>query len=122
MSLLPIAAVAGAFALGGCSSVPSLFESASIAQSAPVAMADAEKALAIAHLAYQAAGVSLAQAAQSGALAGADAEKARALFDRAGAALDIADQADAATNAQGIFAAVADAQALIARIDTIINK
>jgi hypothetical protein len=122
MNLLPIAAVAGAFALGGCSSVPSLFESASIAQSAPAATADAEKALTIAHLAYQAAGVSLAQAAQSGTLSGADAAKAQALFDQAGTALDIADQADALANAQGMLAAVADAQTLIAQLDTIIDK
>lgn len=122
MKLLPMAAVAGAFALGGCSAVPSLPEGTSIAQSAPVAIADAEKALAVAHLAYQAAGIALEQAAQSGALAGADAENAQALFDRAGAALDIADRADAAANAQGVFAAIADAQALITQIETITRK
>ena len=122
MKLLPLAAVVSAFALGGCTSIQSLFDGASVAQAAPVATADAEKALAVAHLAYQAVGVSLEDAARSGALAGANAEKARALFDRAGAALDIADQADAAANAQGILAAVADAQALIAQIDSILRQ
>jgi hypothetical protein len=122
MNLLPIAAVAGAFALGGCSSIPSLFEGASVAQAAPSAMADAEKALAIAHLAYQAAGISLEQAARSGVLSGGDAAKAQALFDQAGAALDLADQADAAANAPGILAAVAGAQDLIAQLDIIIRK
>jgi hypothetical protein len=122
MKLLPLAAVAGAFALGGCSSVQSLFEGVNVAQAAPVATTDAEKALAVAHLAYQAVGISLEQAAQSGVLAGADAGKARALFDQAGAALDIADRADAAANAQGVLAAVADAQTLIAQIDALISQ
>ena len=122
MNLLPLAAVAGAFALGGCSPVQSLFDGASVAQSAPAAIVDAEKALTVAHLAYQAAGISLEQAAQSGALAGADAEKAQSLYDKAGAALDIADQADAAANAQGVLAAVADAQALIAQIDALTKQ
>jgi hypothetical protein len=122
MNLLPLAAVAGAFALGGCSSVQSLFEGASVAQSAPAATADAEKALTVAHLAYQAVGISLEQAAQGGVLGGANAEKAQLLFDRAGVALDIADRADAAANAQGVFAAVADAQMLITQIDTIIKQ
>lgn len=119
MNLLPLAAVAGAFALGGCSSVPSLFDGVGVAQSASTATVDAEKALAVAHLAYQAAGISLEQAAQSGALTGADAVKAQSLFDRAGAALAIADQADAAANAQDVLAGVADAQALIAQIDAL---
>ena len=116
MNLLPLAAVAGAFALGGCASAQSPRDDANVAQTAPAAMVDAEKALTVAHLAYQAAGVSLEQAAQSGALAGTDAQTARALFDRAGAALDIADEADAAANAQDVLAAVADAQTLIAQI------
>ena len=76
----------------------------------------------VAHLAYQAAGISLEQAAQSGALTRADAEKAQALYDNAGAMLDIADQADAAANAQGVLAAVADAQSLIVQIDALTRQ
>ena len=33
MNLLPLAAVAGAFALGGCASVPSSFDSENVVQS-----------------------------------------------------------------------------------------
>jgi len=122
MKLPLIAAAACAFTLAGCSTFTSLLEGSSVAQSAPTQTENAEKALTIAHLAYQAVGRSLEQAAQSGALHGADAATAQALFDKAGAALDIADQADAAANAQGVLAAVADAQAAIADIDTLIPK
>jgi hypothetical protein len=119
--LLP-AAVAGALALCGCTTVQSLLGGSSVAATAPDATEDAEKALTIAHLAYQAVGVTLAQAAQSGVLVGADAASAQALYDKAGAALDVADQADAAANAQGVLAAAAEAQALIAQIDALIPK
>src|SRR5580765_7277735 len=122
MNLLPMAAVAGAFALGGCSPVQTPFDTASVTQSAPDALVDAEKALIVAHLAYQAVGVSLEQAARTGALTGANAAKVQTLYDKAGAALDIADQADAAANAQGVLAAVADAQALISQIDAITKQ
>lgn len=122
MKLLPIAAAACALALGGCSTVQSLLRGDSIAQSAPVAAVDAEKALAVAHLAYQAVGVSLEQAAESGALKGEDAKTAQALFDKAGAALDAADAADAALNAQGVIEAVTEAQAAIAKLRSLIKK
>lgn len=122
MKLLPIAAAACALALGGCSTVQSLLRGDSIAQSAPVAAVDAEKALAVAHLAYQAVGVSLEQAAESGALKGEDAKTAQALFDKAGAALDAANAADAALNAQGVIEAVTEAQAAIAELRSLIKK
>ena len=122
MNLLPLAAVASALALGGCSSVLSPFGNGTIAQAAPAASEDAEKALAIAHLAYQAAGVTLERAAQSGALRGADAATAQALYDRAGTALALADQADAAANAQGVLAKVASVEALIAQITALVPK
>ena len=100
---LVIAAVC-ACALGGCSLTRA---------DAP---ADAEKALTVAHLAYQAAGVALEEAARSGALNGADAERAQALYDKAGAALDLADQADAVANADGVLAQAAAAEAALADI------
>jgi hypothetical protein len=122
MHLLPIAAVAGAFALGGCSSAQTIFGDGTVAEAAPTATRDAEKALTIAHLAYQAAGVTLAQAAQSGALKGANAATAQVLYDKAGIALALADQADAAANAQGVLAQVASVEALIAQITALIPK
>jgi len=116
------AALSAAVSLGACSTVAPLFAGESLAQQAPQSAADAQKALTIAHLAYQAIGVSLKDAAQTGALHGADAATARALYDKAGALLDTADQADALANAQGVFAAVAEASALIAQIKSLIPK
>ena len=84
--------------------------------------ADAEKALTLAHLAYDGAGLALKNAATSGALHGADAATAQALYDKAGAALDAADQADALANAQGVLAAVGDADALLTQIQALIPK
>ncbi len=117
-----ILAGAIALSLGGCSTVLPLLEGQSLAQQAPQSIADAEKALAVAHLAYQGIGISLQQAAASGLLHGADAATAKTLFDKAGAILDTADQADALANAQGVFAAVSSASALIAQIDALIPK
>jgi hypothetical protein len=119
MKLLPLAAVLGALALGGCATFTTLF-GGSTAQAAT--LTDAEKALTVAHLAYQGAGVALEQAAQSGALSGANATKAQTLYDKAGAALDVADQADDAANAADILAAVADAEAAISSLNTLIQK
>ena len=102
-----------ALALGGCTS---------IAQLAPQDAADGEKALTLAHLAYDGAGIALQNAATSGALHGADAASAKALYDRAGQALAAADQADAVANAPGIFAALAEASALLTQIHTLLPK
>ena len=57
---------------------------------------------------------SLEEAAKSGVLHGADAAQAQALYDKAGDALDLADKADAAADADGVAEEVAAAQALIA--------
>jgi hypothetical protein len=116
------AALAAAVSLGACSTVAPLFAGQSLAQQAPQTSADAQKALTIAHLAYQGIGISLKDAAQSGALHGANAASAKALYDKAGALLDTADQADALANAPGVFAAVGEASALIAQIKSLIPK
>ncbi len=115
-----LALLCAALALSACSTLSALPGGASLSQSAPQSVADSEKALAIAHLAFQAAGVSLQQAAQSGALHGTDAAAAQALYDKAGAALAAADTADAAANAQGVLAALGDATALIAQLHALI--
>src|SRR6202000_1011568 len=101
MKLPLILAAAGACALGGCALID------------PATLADAEKALTVAHLAYQAAGTALEEAAKSGVLHGADAAQAQALYDKAGDALDLADKADAAADADGVVEEVAAAQSLI---------
>jgi len=118
MKLLPLAAVLGALALGGCATFTSLF-GGSAANAAT--LSDAEKALTVAHLAYQGAGIALEQAAQSGALTRANAVKAEALYDKAGAALDVADAADEAANASDILSAVADAETAISSLNTLIK-
>jgi hypothetical protein len=107
MKLPLILAAACACALGGCTLVD------------PATLQDAEKALTVAHLAYQAAGTALDEAARSGALHGADAAGAQALYDKAGDALDLADKADAAANADGVVEEVAAVQALIADLDKL---
>lgn len=121
LRFLLVCVVAGPL-LGGCQTVEALVAGTSVADSAPQQTADAEKALTVAHLAYQAIGVSLRNAATSGLLHGADAAKARTLYDQAGADLDAADAADALANAQGIAASAADAVALIAQISALIPK
>jgi len=108
--------------LGGCAAFAPLLHGESIAQSAPATTADAEKALTIAHLAYQGIGITLKQAAESGALHGADAAAAKALYDRAGMALDAADAADRSANATGVLAAVADAETAIARLHDLTGQ
>ncbi|HXC56116.1 MAG TPA: hypothetical protein VNU97_12535 [Rhizomicrobium sp.] len=115
-----IAVMAAAALLGGCQTIAALSSGHGLVQGP--ALVDAEKALAVAHLAYQAAGVSMQAAAQSGALHGVDAASAKALFDRAGALLDTADQADALANAQGVLDAVAGADALLVQIKTLTAK
>jgi hypothetical protein len=119
MKLLPLAAVLGALALGGCGTFSTLF-GGSAAYAAT--LTDAEKALTVAHLAYQGAGVALEQAAQSGALTGANADRAQALYDKAGAALDVADAADQTANAADILSAVEDAEMAISSLNTLIKK
>ncbi len=109
LAVLLVAAVP----LGGCASLPSSLV-------APQSIADSEKALAVAHLAYQGAGVALKSAAQSGALHGAAAADAKALYDKAGAALATADAADAAANAPDLIAALGDATALLAQLRALI--
>jgi hypothetical protein len=121
--ILALCAALAAAPLGACSSLPFVLGGASLAQSAPQTTADAEKALTLVHFAYDGAGIALKHAAESGALKGADAANAKALYDRAGTALDAADQADAAANAPGVLAAVADTGALLIQIHALIaNK
>ena len=89
---------------------------------APQSIADAEKALTLAHLAYDGAGLALKNAATSGLLQGADAAHAKTLYDEAGTALAAADSADALTNADGVLAALADADTLLAQVRALIPK
>ncbi|MEI9932807.1 MAG: short-chain fatty acyl-CoA regulator family protein [Rhizomicrobium sp.] len=107
MKLLPLAAVLGR----ACAwRLHNVFDSLRRIFRQWATLTDAEKALTVAHLAYQGAGVALEQAAQSGALIGANAAAAEALYDKAGTALDAADAADETANAADILSAVTDAR------------
>lgn len=120
--LLAAALVAVAFSASGCAQISSLIGGGSVASTAPVATADAEKALTLAHLAYQGIGDALIDATQTGALKGETAAQVQSLYDKAGAALDAADQMDTAANAPGVLAASAAVQATISQIVALIPK
>jgi hypothetical protein len=124
MKLSSLVLIAALFAspLAGCAGLPVVAGGGSLADTSPQTIADAEKALALAHLAYQGAGIALKDAAMSGALHGVDAATAKALYDKAGAVLDAADTADALADAKGVLAAVADANALIAQVGALVPK
>jgi hypothetical protein len=115
ITLALLTALATATPLGGCSSL-----AGTSTTTAPDTLADAEKGLTLAHLTYQGIGLALQNAAGSGALHGADAARAETLYDQAGTALATADAADTLANAQGVSDAVADANALITQIHTLI--
>ena len=119
MGKLALLCAAAVLALGGCSAVSTLADGGSLAQSAPQIAADAQKALAVAHLAYSAAGIAMQQAIADGLLKGANAAKAQDFYAKAGAALAAADAANAAANAQGMVAALADAAVLVAQLHAL---
>lgn len=119
-TLATVLALTIAVPLGGCTTLQTWLGGGSIATANPTAVSDAEKALTVANLAYQGAGIALEQAAASGALHGPEAASARVYYDKAGAALDLAHQADQAANAPGIYAAVADVVALLTSLDALI--
>ena len=116
ITLTLLAALATATPLGGCSGLAGTTTTATTTST----LADAEKDLTLAHLAYQGIGIALQNAAESGALHGADAASAKALYDQAGTALATADAADGLANAQGVADAVAGANALIGQIHALI--
>lgn len=74
---------------------------------------EAERALILAHLAYDGLGQALRASATSGLLRGAKAAQVQCWYDRAGEALAAGDKADLALQAEGISTAIAQAQAAI---------
>ena len=120
-------ALAGALALGGCSTLSAIggflsneVGGQSVAQQAPVTIADAEKGLTVTHYAYEGVSIALMQAANMDLLHGANATTAQQLYDKVGDILTAADQADAAANAQGILDQVSAANALIVQIKALL--
>jgi len=115
-AILVLALCAPLMAGTGCS----VLQGQSPAQAAGQVSIDAEKALTIAHLAYNALGTQLIAAANSGVLHGADAAKAKSLYDQAGDALKLADSADKAANQTNLVNAVLQANGLIAQAQTLL--
>jgi hypothetical protein len=93
----------------------------SVADAAPVTVANAEKGLTIAHLAYNGLSATILTATQTGLLKGQNAATVKVYYDKARDALLAADAADKALNTQGIIAAVQAAQDAIALASSIVS-
>lgn len=96
-------------AVGGCAS--------QIIQ--PQSLSDAEKALTVAHIAYNAVGSELLTLSANGTLHGTAAAQAKIAYDKAGLALDAGDSADRAGSATDLYTAVTEAQTAIAQVQSI---
>jgi len=118
--LIAIAA-ALSITLTGCTFFRTVVAGQSVAQAAPQTIAQAEKGLVLAHLAYNGLGTALIAAANSGVLHGATAATAKADFDAAGNALKLADDADNAANVSGIVGQVSAAEDLIVQAKALIH-
>ena len=94
----------------------------SIAEASPSAIATAEKALTVTHLAYNFIGEQLLANTQPGGLLhGTTALEAKHYYDIAGDALSAADAADAVANAKGLTDAITKAQDAIAKVNDLIH-
>lgn len=104
--------------LGGCDTVRAVLDGQSVAQIAPVTLADAEKKLTIAHNGVNYISAQLIYNATpppdgSGLIHGTLATTLRGYYAKAIAALKLADDADDAANTQSILSNVANAQTFI---------
>lgn len=124
--------LAAALTLSGCDTVKAVATAGydvvtgqSIAQVAPTTLADAEKALTLAHNAVNYVSLELIYNANtppqggSGLLHGQAAADAKVIYDKAVAYLAIADKADAVANTQGILDAVGSAQDLVTQFNAL---
>lgn len=84
----------------------------------PATLVTAEKALTVAHLAYDGVGMSLKTASDTGVLKGTAAATAKCWYDKAGDELAAADAADIALNAADIASAITKAQDAIVQAKT----
>jgi len=92
-----------------------------VSQSAPEVFINAEKALTVAHLAYNAISGQILQATQAGILKGSTATEVKNIYDKAGDALNVADTADRAGNTTNLLAAIQDANSAIAQVKSMIG-
>ena len=110
--------------LGGCSTIgPAIgVLTGSVATTAPVTVATAEKALTVAHLALNTVGQDIIAATQSGLLHGTNASTVKGWYDSADEDLKAADQLDNVANATGVMDKVTAADSLISQIHTLTIK
>jgi hypothetical protein len=118
--------IVGALALSlmGCQTVQSglsLLTGHSVASQNPVVAGDVEKALTIAHLAYDGIGNQILVNKQSGLLHGATAAEVKVYYDKAGDALIVADTADKAANQDGVVSALSTATDAITQAKALIK-
>ncbi len=87
----------------------------------PADLGSAEKSLTLAHLAYQGISDTILAATKSGVLKGTAAAQTKVYYDKAGAALDVADKADTAANAPDIITAVLQANDAITQASNLVK-
>lgn len=100
--------------VSGCQQLTSVTSSQNITE--------AEKALTVAHLAYNSLGTIILDATKTGVLKGSTAAQVKVYYDKAGDALLVADKADKAANATDLANAIASAQDAIASASTLIGS
>lgn len=105
----------------GCSAIKSPLTGQAVSENAPSTFQQAEKALTIAHLAYNTLGTQLITAAKAGLLKGEDAATAKVYYNKAGDALKLADNAAKLGNETNLLAAINQANAAIADAQTLIG-
>jgi len=130
--IIAATALAVSLSLGGCANVGPALDvlTGSVATTAPVTTAQAEKVLTVTHLALNTISVNILAATDSCVkhhdnscpLHGDNAATAKIMYDTADDSLKAADQIDAVANAQGVIDKVNAAETLIAQINNLIPK
>ncbi len=113
------AAATVALTLVGCTTLQNVagaLTGGSVVSAAPATVADAEKGLTLAHLAYQGVSYGIQDAITTGYLHGTSAAQVKVWYDQAKVGLDAADAADAAANAQGVVDKVNAVNDLLTKI------
>lgn len=122
-------AFVAAISLGSCTTlVPAwgVLTGGSVASQAPATMLAAEKALILAHYSYDGIGIALRAVARTaanpnGPLHGTAAATANQWYDKAGDALKVGDQADAALNAKDVMDAIDKANTAIIEANHLVK-
>lgn len=108
--------------LAGCGagSTP-ILNGSSVSQTAPEVFANGQKALTVAHLAFNAISNQILVATNSGILRGENAATAQVAYRKAKAALDLADTAERAGNTADLLQAIRDANSAISQAKSLVG-